>query len=86
MKHNNSCKLYIVPNPVKGTSQIEVTAVEGATVKIYSATGQVMSNDILQSDSYTKTVSSNEFSQGVYMVIVFVDGKPVKTQKMVVVK
>ena len=78
--------LSVIPNPVSGTSQIKVSAVKGARVKIYSATGQVMSNDILTSGNYAKTINNTEFSQGIYMVIVLVDGKPVKTEKMVVVK
>lgn len=78
--------LTIVPNPVSQSSEIRVFAPKGAELILYSSTGQVMFKEIIPSEHYTKTVTNTELSDGIYMVVISVDGKAVQSQKMVVVK
>jgi hypothetical protein len=78
--------LSIIPNPVAAVSEILVQGCSGGKIAVYNSTGQLVFNEALISDRYTKTISNTTFTEGVYMVVVSVNGKAVKSQKMVVVK
>jgi len=82
----NDYMLTIIPNPVFQSSEIKVFAPIGAELLVYSSAGQIMLKEVISTERYTKTISNTELSEGIYMVVVIVNGKTAKSQKMVVVK
>lgn len=82
----NNYMLTIVPNPVSQSSEIEVFAPIDAELLVYNSAGQIMLKEVISTERYTKTISNTELSEGIYMVVVIVNGKTAQSQKMVVVK
>lgn len=78
--------LNIIPNPISSVSEIRIKGYEGGEMLIYNSVGQIISNKVLPSNNYTQTISATQMDEGIYMVVVSVNGKAVQTQKMVVVK
>ena len=84
--NSSNCKLTVIPNPVSGESVITVSATAGAEIVMYNGAGQLIFKDIMSANIYNKTISSTDLNQGIYIVMVRVNGVTVQSKKVVVTK
>ncbi|MCK4662160.1 MAG: right-handed parallel beta-helix repeat-containing protein [Bacteroidales bacterium] len=85
----NEISLSIIPNPVSQSSVISVLIPEDynySEVSIINITGTSVYSEQISSGNYEKTIINSELSEGIYLVVVRINGKVVATEKMLIVK
>ena len=85
----NEISLSIIPNPVLQSSVISVLIPEDynySEVSIINITGTSVYSEQISSGNYEKTIINSELSEGIYLVVVKINGKVVATEKMLIVK
>lgn len=82
-------QLTVYPNPVSGTSTISGyinTDNNTAQLCVFNATGKTLIDKTIDSGQFEFAISNTDIPEGIYMVVVSINGTPVKTQKMLVIK
>jgi len=82
----NTVKMSIMPHPVNAVSQISVQAKAGAVFTIYNSLGQVVFTEKLESDRFNKTISSQNFEKGLYLISLSLNGELLQSKEMVIIE
>jgi hypothetical protein len=85
---NQQYDVILYPNPNNGTFTIECSAFETgkAILNIYDVTGKKIAEHFVNSKNKILTINENNLDAGVYYYQIIIDNKPVKSDKLVIIK
>ncbi|MBI3520254.1 MAG: T9SS type A sorting domain-containing protein [Bacteroidetes bacterium] len=86
--HENKLKCSLYPNPNKGvmTLEYDLGNTNEATMNLYDVTGKLMSTYKLQSNKGMLQMNEQTLENGIYFYHILVEGKSIKTDKIVIIK
>ncbi len=84
----NENKFSLYPNPNKGvmTLEYDLGNTNEATMNLYDVTGKLMSTYKLQSNKGMLQMNEQTLENGIYFYHILVEGKSIKTDKIVIIK
>ncbi len=86
--HENKIKWNLYPNPNKGmmTLDYDLGNVSEAILNLYDVTGKLMNTYKLPSNKGTLQMNEQILQNGIYFYHIIVEGKSIKTNKIVIIK
>ncbi len=77
--------LSVMPHPVNNSSKIQLIGLQQTgKITIYNSMGTIVFSEEINTGIYSHEVSNNEYTPGIYLVAIDVNGSIAKTIKMVV--
>jgi hypothetical protein len=78
----------LYPNPNNGNMLLDYSIHQGETgiIKIYDLTGKLIGSYTLNVNANQLKINNNDLNNGIYMYAIIVNGKTVKTDKLVIIK
>ncbi len=86
--HENKIKWNLYPNPNKGvmTLEYDLGNMNDATMNLYDVTGKLLTVYKLPSAKGTLQMNEQTLENGIYFYHILVEGKSIKTDKIVIIK
>jgi Secretion system C-terminal sorting domain len=84
----NETAFLLYPNPNNGSMMLNyaINATDNAMLFIYDVTGRAINNYKLDASANTLSIKENELVNGIYLYKVLINGKVVKTDRLIIIK